>query len=174
MEAVGVLLVDPDAARGSFRRKARLVECLEAAQARVEWLAQEREHPDPGVSRRERAARERAAQERLARVEEALRQLPEVQAVKERQKQHPGKKRAAKVTEARMSTTDPDARVMKMSGGDLRPAYNVHLATDVGSQVIAGVGVINRGTNQGEGLVMEEQVAQRTGQHPGACWTEDL
>ena len=75
MEAVGVLLVDPDAGSGSFRRKARLVECLEAAQARVEWLAQEREHPDPGVSRRERAA-----QERLARVEEALRQLPEVQA----------------------------------------------------------------------------------------------
>ena len=35
MEAVGVLLVDPDAARGSFRRKARLIECLEAAQARV-------------------------------------------------------------------------------------------------------------------------------------------
>ena len=107
-------------------------------------------------------------------MEEALRQLPEVQAVKERQKQHAGKKRAAKVTEARVSTTDPDARVMKMSGGDFRPAYNVHLATDVGSQVIAGVGVINRGTDQGEGLVMEEQVAQRTGQHPGACWTEDL
>ena len=44
----------------------------------------------------------------------------------------------------------------------------MHFATDVDSQVIVGVGVINRGTDQGEGLVMEEQVAQRTGQHPGA------
>ncbi len=60
------------------------------------------------------------------------------------------------------------ARVMKMPGEDFRPAYNVHFATDVDSQVIVGVGVINRGTDQGEGLVMEEQVAQRTGQHPGA------
>ena len=160
--------VRASAGRGSFRRKARLEECLEAAQARIEGLAQEREHPDPGVTRRERAARERVAQVRADRVEEALRQLPEVQAVKERQKRHAGKKRAAEVTEARVSTIDPDARVMKMPGGDFRPAYNVQFATDVDSQVIVGVGVINRGTDQGEGLVMEEQVAQRTGQHPGA------
>ena len=160
--------VRASAGSGSFRRKARLEECLELAQARVERLAQEREHPDPGVSRRERAARERAAQVRTDRVEEPPRQLPEVQAVKERQKRHAGKKRAAKVTEARVSTTDPDARVMKMPGGDFRPAYNMQFATDVDSQVIVGAGVINQGNDQGEGLAMEEQVAQRTGQHPGA------
>ncbi len=160
--------VRASAGKGSFRRKARLEECLEAAQARVEGLAQEREHPDPGVSRRERAARERAAQERADRVEEALRQLPEVQAVKDRQKRNAGKKRAAKVTEARVSITDPEVRVMKMPGGDFQPAYNMQFATDVDSQVIVGVGVINRGNDQGEGLTMEEQVALRTGQHPGA------
>ena len=55
--------VRASAGRGSFRRKARLEECLEAAQARVERLAQEREHPDTGVSRRERAARERVGSE---------------------------------------------------------------------------------------------------------------
>ena len=67
-----------------------------------------------------------------------------------------------------MSTTDPDARVMKMPGGDFRPAYDMQFATDVDSQVIVGAGVINQGNDQGEGLAMEEQVAQRTGQHPGA------
>ena len=145
------------AGSGSFRGKARLEKCLEAAQAQVEMLAQEREHPDPGVSRRERAAREWAARSRAARaarVEEALRQLPEVQAVKERQKRHAGKKRAAKVTEARVSTTDPDARVMKMPGREFRPAYNLQFATDVDSQVIVAVAVVNRGNDQGEGLVM--------------------
>jgi hypothetical protein len=78
--------------------------------------------------------------------------------------------------ETRVSTTNPEARVMKaevpapagMAEGSFRPAYNVQLATDVDSQVIVGVGVINRGTDLGEGLVMEEQVAQRTWQWPGA------
>ena len=160
--------VRASAGSGSFRRKSRLEECLEEAQARVERLVQEREHPDPGVSRRERAARERTAQERLERVEDALIQLPEVQAAKERQAKHAGKARQAKLKEARVSTTDPEARVMKMAEGSFRPAYNVQLATDVDSQVIVGVGVINRGADQGEGLAMEEQVAQRTGQDPGA------
>ena len=162
------LRVRTSAGSGSFRRKARLQEFLEVAQARVERLAKEREHPDPGVTRRERAARERAAKERLERVEQALAQMPAVQAAKERQAKHAGKARQAKLREPRVSTTDPEARVMKMPDGGFRPAYNVQLATDVDSQVIVGVAVTNRGTDQGEGLAMEEQVTQRTGQHPGA------
>ena len=160
--------VRSSAGSGSFRRKARLEEFLQTAQARVERLAGEREQPDPGVTRREQAARERAARERLERVEHALSQLPKVQAAKERQAQHAGKARQAKLREARVSTTDPEARVMKMADGGFRPAYNLQLATDVDSQVIVGVAVTNRGTDQGEGLTVEEQVAQRTGQHPGA------
>ena len=56
-----------------------------------------------------------------------------------------------------------------MADGGFRPAYKVQLTTDVASQVIAGVAVTNRGTDQGEGLAVEEQVVQRTGRHPGAC-----
>jgi transposase len=162
------LRVRASAGSGSFRRKGRLEEYLQAAQAQVERLAQEREHPDPGVSRRERAARERAARERQARVEQALAQLPAVQAAKERQAKHAGKARQARLKEARVSTTDPETRVMKMADGGFRPAYNVQMATDVDSQVIVGVAVINRGADQGEGLAVEEQVVQRTGRHPGA------
>jgi hypothetical protein len=162
------LRVRASAGGGSFRRTGRLEEYLEAAQRQVERLAQEREHPDPGVTRRERAARERAARERLERVEQALAQMPAMEAAKERQAKHAGKARQAKLKEARVSTTDPEARVMKMADGGFRPAYNVQLATDVASQVIVGVGVINRGTDQGEGLPMEEQIVQRTGCHPGA------
>ena len=104
----------------------------------------------------------------MARVEEALAQLPAVQAVKERYAQHPAKAPQPEQREPRVSSTDPEARVMKMADGGFRPAYNVQLATDVGSQVIVGVGVINRGNDQGEALAIEEQVAQRTGCHPGA------
>ena len=160
--------VRTSAGSGSFRRKARLEEFLEAAQARVERLSQEREHPDPGVTRRERAARERAARERLERVEQALAQMPAMEAAKERQAKHAGKARQARLKEARVSTTDPEARVMKMADGGFRPAYDVQLDTDVEGQVIVGVAVTNRGTDQGEGLAVEEQVALRTGRDPGA------
>ena len=91
-----------------------------------------------------------------------------MQAAKERQVKRAGKARRTKLNEARVSTTDPQARVMKMPDRGFRPAHNVQLATDVESQVIVGVDVINRGTDQGEALAMEEQVARRTGCHPGA------
>ena len=158
--------VRASAGQSSFRREKSLKKCLEKAQKQVERLALEREHPDPRKGRREEAARERAAREREERVEEALRQLPQVQAVKERQKRKAGKERAAKVTEARVSTTDPEARVMKMPDGGFRPAYNVQLATDVSSGIVMGVSVINDGTDQGEALPMVEQVVRRTGRQP--------
>ena len=160
--------VRASAGEGSFRGEKTLRECLREAKEQVEQLAEEGEHPDPLLNQREQAAQERAARERGERVEEALRQLPEVRAVKERQKRHAGKKRAAKVTEARVSTTDPDARVMKMSGGDFRPAYNVQFATDTASGIIVGAGVTHKGADQGQALPMTDQVIQRTGRQPEA------
>ncbi len=91
-----------------------------------------------------------------------------MEAAKERQVKRAGKARQAKITKPRVSTTDPEARVMKMADGGFRPAYNVQLATDVDSQVIVGVKVINRGTDQGEALAVEEQVVERSEQEPDA------
>ena len=119
--------------------------CLEEARAQVERLAKEREHPDPGVTRRERAARERAARERQERVHEALAYLPQAQAKKERQRRTKATAQRSKVTKARVSTTDPQARVMKMPDGGFRPAYNVELATDSANGVIVGVSVTSGG-----------------------------
>ncbi len=160
--------VRASAGSGSFRRKERLEQLMEMAREQVRRLADQRERPDPGMSKRERAARERAARERLEGVERALEQMPDVQAAKERQAKRAGKARRARLTEARVSTTDPEARVMKMADGGFRPAYNVQLATDVESQVIVGVDVINRGTDQGEALAVEEQVVERTEHDPEA------
>ena len=174
-ELVGLKEVAQDGVRvrasagsGSFRRKEGLGQHLDAAREQVRRLAEEREHRDPGVSKRERAARERAGRERVERVERALEQMPFVEAAKARQVKRAGKARGAKIAQARVSTTDPEARVMKMADGGFRPAYNVQLATDVGSQVIVGVGVINRGTDQGEALAVKEQVVERTEHDPAA------
>ena len=160
--------VRASAGAGSFHRRKSVEECLVEAEAQVQRLAREREHPDPEITRREQAARERAVRERIERVQQALRQLPAVEAAKERQRRTKSVVEREKVSEARVCTTDPEARVMKMPDGGYQPAYNVQLATDVGSGVIVGVGVVNQGNDTDQGPSMESQVAQRTGTHPGA------
>lgn len=156
------------AGASSFRRQARLEQHLAAARAQVERLAHERDHPDADGTARERAARERAARERQARVEQALREVPAVQAIKERQRKKLAKAKREKVPEARTSTTDPEARVMKMADGGFRPAFNAEIAADMASQVIVGVAVTNQGTDEGQALLLERQVGERAGRHPGA------
>lgn len=160
--------VRASAGASSFRRRERLETCLRMAREQVERLAQEREHSDPGVSRREQQSRERAAQERVERVKQALEYLPQAQAAKERQQQTKAITERAKVSEPRSSTTDPEARVMKMPDGGFRPAYNVELATDAAQGIIVGVAVTAEGTDGGQSLPMEEQVERRTGRHPQA------
>ncbi len=148
--------VRASAGAGSFRRGPTLRECLQTARKQVERTARQE---DGAVGARQQAAQQRAAEERLARVEEALQALPEVEAVKAR-----GKRK----TEPRVSTTDPDARVMKMADGGFRPAYNAQFATDVDSRLIVGVRVTNVGSDRGELVPMVEEIHRRTGRLPQA------
>ncbi len=143
--------VRASAGASSFRRKPTLEECLADAQAQVEALKQELESDPVAASRREQAARKRAAEERLARVKQALKRMPEAEA----------KKKKNEKEKARVSTTDPEATVMKMGDGGFRPAFNVQFATDTKTQVITGVEVTNCGSDQGEMLPMVEQLQER-------------
>jgi transposase len=158
--------VRASAGASSFRRKQTLADCLKEARSKVEKLANEREHPDPGISQREQKARERVARERVQRVEKALEYLPRAQAAKERQKKEHAIVDRAKVGDPRTSTTDPEARVMKMPDGGFRPAYNVELATDGANGVIIGMSVTAEGTDAGQALPMEDQIEKRTGKQP--------
>lgn len=157
------LRVRASAGASSFRREERLKGFLQQARGQVKRLATELETEVAQCaeanrpSRREQAARQRAARERQARVEQALGELPAVRAAK---------KTEEKKEQARVSTTDPEARVMKMGDGGFRPAFNVQLATETEHQVIVGVSVTNRGTEGDEAAPMLEQVTERTEQHP--------
>jgi transposase len=149
--------VRASAGGGSFRRRARLEEFLTAAEAQVAALRAEVDR-DPGApTRRPTAARQRAAAERRARVREALAQLPAFEA---------RRRQAGVKGEARLSTTDPDARVMKMADGGYRPAFNAQFMTTTAGQVIVGVAVTNAGTDQGQLGPMVEQVERRYGRAP--------
>ena len=150
--------VRASAGAASFRREDRLREHLAQARELVRTLKTQAE-TDPGqASRRAQAAKLRAAREREERIEQALRQLPEVAAAKRRN--------GDKAEDARASTTDADARVMKMGDGGYRPAYNVQFATTSGSQVIVGMAVVNAGSDMAQLAPMVEQVEQRLGQAP--------
>lgn len=157
------------AGAGSFRREERLQELLQQAKRHVEELRRQLELPEyAGLSARQKAARKRAAEDKQQRLQQAIAQLPEL-----KQKQEQAEKRAGKGAfgekvrqrEPRVSTTDPEARRMKMPNGGFNPAVNVQLATDTESRAIVGVEVTNEGADSaGLSQAMREQVEQRTGE----------
>ncbi len=148
--------VRASAGAASFRRQPTLEEALAAAEEQLAQLKKELE-ADPAASKsRQQAARQRAAEERAARIRAALEQLPKIAA---------GKKPKDR-EKARASTTDADARVMKMGDGGFRPAFNVQLATTTGSQIITGVEVTNSGGDQGQLAPMVEQHDERYEEKP--------
>jgi transposase len=159
--------VRASAGGSSYRRRESLEAYLGQARARVQALAAAREHPDPGLNRRQLAARERAAREQLARAEQALALMPELEAIKDKQRQKRGIE-GNKVRPAQASTTDPEARLMMMADRGFRPGYNLQLATDAQSGIIVGVAVIASGEDAGQAGPMEAQVRRRTGQAPRA------
>ena len=148
--------VRASAGAASFRRGQTLQECLKEAEEHVASLRGELEADPAATTKRQQAARQRAARERTERIKKALEQLPEVEA----------KKKPKDRKKARVSTTDPEARVMKMADGGYRPAYNVEYATDTATQVITGVEVVNSGSDQGQMAPMVEQHEERYGQEP--------
>ena len=143
--------VRANAGAASFRRKETLEQCLEEAKEQVEALRKELEDDEAATSRRQAAARRRAAEARRQRVAAALAQMPEVEA----------KKGPTDKDKARVSTTDPDARVMKMADGGFRPAYNGQISVDTQSQVVVGVDVSNSGSDQGKLRPMTAQIRER-------------
>jgi hypothetical protein len=80
------------------------------------------------------------------------------------------KKRKPSDDPARASTTDAEARVMKMGDGGYRPAYNVQYAVAGselgGPRTIVGVQVTNVGSDMSSLTPMAEQIQQRTGELP--------
>ena len=145
----------------SFRRRKTLEKCRAEAREQVQRLREESAHEtqqDASQARRE-AARRRAATERAERVEQALEELQQLQTQKEKRQKGSG-------DEARSSTTDPEARKMKMADGGYRPAYNVQFATAGDARLIVSVDVTNSGSDRGQLSVMHEKVRQRYGKSP--------
>jgi len=158
--------VRASAGSGSFRRGERLEQFRVEAEAHLEKLKQEVQNDPAALSRRQVAARQRAARERLEKVQAALTAQQEVK----RQREERG--RDSKPEQARGSTTDPEARVMKTADGGSRPAFNVQLATDNETQIIVGVDVVNAGVDSSQLEPMLEQIEERLDRRPPAVMAD--
>src|SRR6201999_1455720 len=117
------------------------------AKAVVEELKREVDADPEASNRRIRSARERAARERSERVQAAQAALAEI---KRKRKQLDDKGgNGKKPKEPRASTTDPQARVMKMADAGFRPAYNVQVASAAGELIVVAIDVDNNGSGRG-------------------------
>ncbi len=149
--------VRADAGKSSFRSGERLKELLAESEAQVQALKELAETNPDELSKRQRAACARAAAERQARIEEAARHCEELRQKKEKR----NKGRKEKSSEARASTTDPEARNINFSDGGYRPAFNVQFATDTATGIVVGVDVTNAGTDSEEMPPMLDQLETR-------------
>jgi len=153
------------AGASSFRREATLDRHLALAQAVVDELKREVHSGSDASNQRIRAAKERAARERSERVKAAQRALAEIKQKRQRIEERGGNGKKPK--EPRASTTDPQARVMKMADGGFRPAYNVQVASAAGEQIVLAVEVTNSGSDGGLMRPMLERLRALLGHFPG-------
>lgn len=154
--------VRASAGSSSFRRKGRLDLHLAQAREQVETLKRLAEENPDELNKRQRAAQERAVRVREELLEQARRECDELQEKREKQAKISGQP----AKEAKASSTDPEARIMKFADGGYRPGYNVQFATDVESGVIVGVDTVNAGADSRELPPMLEQLEQRYQRRP--------
>jgi transposase len=168
-----------NAGAGSFRREATLDRQMVQAQAMVEELKREVDADPEASNRRIRAAKERAARERSERVQAAQTALAEIKRKRKQLDKNGGNGKKPK--EPRASTTDPQARVMKMADAGFRPAYNVQVASAAGKLIVVTLDIDNNGSDRGLMRPMLERTHTRLEHFPhrylvdgGYCSGEDI
>jgi len=137
----------------SFRGEGKIRAHLELARTQVAAMGDPREFD----GKKRETAKARGLNDRRERLEQALAELPKIRE---------GKKSVEDKRDARVSETDPDARIMKQSGGGFAPSYNVQLSVDAAHGIIVNVDVSQSGTDNGELTCSVKKVEERTGHKP--------
>ena len=118
----------------SYQREGTIREHLERARQRVAEMGDPRNEE---AGRKVKQAQARARREQHERLESALAELQKLQERKSGEKAKSG---------ARVSTSDPQARVMHHSDGGLSLSYNAQISTDAAQGLIVGVCLPGRPT----------------------------
>lgn len=132
-----------NASSSGFRRKPRVAEFLEQAREAVEALEAVNEEES---TRQVQAAQQRAARERRERLESALKEFDKL--------------KETKSSVDRVSTSDPQARIMKQAEGGAAPSYNVQISTDAANSVIVDIDATQAGSDYKQLKPAMERVEQ--------------
>ena len=141
----------------TFRSEEKLRAHLKTAREQVELLS----NPASELTtKRISKARERAVVERRQKLEQAMQEYEKLQ-IKQKKK---GK--------IRVSTTDPDSRVMKQSNGGYNPSYNAQIGVDTANKIIVGKHTTSNCEDTKELEPMIEGINERLGKYPEQVITD--
>jgi hypothetical protein len=147
--------VRASASSPSFRSASALSDCRRQAALHLRAVLAQADETDDVQQQRAREAKARDFQRRVDEAAAVVRELQEGNFSEKT---------------VRASTTDADARVMKMPGGGFAPAYNVQLATagdpEGGARTIVGVRVTNVGSDYGSVGPMIDDIERKCGRRP--------
>jgi transposase len=146
--------ISASAGSDTFRRKPKLEEHLQRARQRVEELNQSNEGESEARTKKALAAQQRGAKEKLTRMEKALKEIEALE------------KKAEKPEEVRVSTTDPEARIMKQNNNGYGPSYNAQFTTDAKKIVIVSVDITQDRNDAGQLQPAMQRVREEAGQGP--------
>jgi transposase len=141
------------AAGNSFAKEERIRQHLETARQHVRDMGAPEQ--EAGADRTQ--ARVRAARDRVNRLERAWDEVQKLRAAKMEDKKN---------YEPRVSTTDPEARIMKTSDGGYAPGYNMQVTTDAHLGLIAEVRVTQDVNDRHQLLPAMDGVAARLRRKP--------
>jgi transposase len=150
--------VKANAGKDTFRREERVEKHLELARKQIEQMGDPRSED---TSQRTAKAKERVLREKRQRLEQAMEELKRIQEAK------PDKQRA----EARVSTTDPESRVMKNSDGGYIPAYNVQVTTCVAHGIVLDLQAVQGGSDRDQLMPAVDRLEEKLGV-PGRMITD--
>jgi transposase len=145
--------VRASAGADTFRREKTLGRHLAEARQQIEKLVNGDEEE---ISQQSLRSRERGARERLKRLEKAQQELAKIQQNRNEKEK----------SEARVSLTDPEARIMKQNDGGYAPSYNMQLSTDAKHTLIVGVKVSQDGGDIGQLQPAMNRLQQESGRAP--------
>jgi hypothetical protein len=145
--------VRASAGADTFRREKTVERQIEAARKRVEELEK---GDGEEISRQSLQARQRGARERLIRLQKAQQELERIQSTRTDKER----------SEARVSLTDPEARIMKQNDGGYAPSFNLQLTTDAKNTLIVSLDVTQEGGDTRQLQPAMERLQEEAGKHP--------
>jgi Transposase DDE domain len=146
--------IKAQASTRSFQREGTIQGHLQQARQRVAEMGDPRNEE---TSPKAKQAQARARREQQTRLEHALEELQKLKAHKSGEKAKSG---------TRVSTGDPQARVMKQSDGGLALSYNAQISTDATHGLIVGVAMTQEANDSAQLLPAVDRMEERLKKKP--------